>query len=123
MAEIQGLAGIIISTSLDRYESMERFYVELLGHTMRSRRSGFVNFELGGDTRLTVTLHDGVTGSSGEPARIMINLNVDDVDAWARRAGELGALVIRLPEDESWGGRICTIADPDGNYLQFMQLP
>lgn len=123
MAEIHGLAGIIISTSFERYEAMERFYVELLGRTIRSRRSGFVNFELGVDTRLTVTLHDAVTGSSPDPARLMINLNVDDVDAWARRAAELGAHVIRHPDDESWGGRICTIADPDGNYIQFMRLP
>jgi predicted enzyme related to lactoylglutathione lyase len=48
---------------------------------------------------------------------------VADVDGTARMLDEMGARIIRPPEAEPWGGRICTAADPDGNYIQFLQLP
>ena len=101
---------------------MERFYLALFGGSVRSRRPGFANFAWG-ETRLTVTLHEEISGAAVEPARIMINFAVRDVDHMARRAESIGATVVRPPEDESWGGRICTVEDPDGNYLQFLHLP
>jgi predicted enzyme related to lactoylglutathione lyase len=119
--DIRGVAGVMVSTSPARYAAMEVFYVQLFGPALRSRRDGFVNFDWGG-VRVTVTLHDGVDGTSVEPQRLMINLLVDDADAAEQRARDLGAPVVRPASAESWGGRICTVEDPDGNYLQFMQL-
>ncbi len=116
------LAGIIVSTSADRFAAMEAFYLSVMGAHLRSRRPGFVNFEFG-DVRLTVSVHDRVHGSAREPARLMVNLAVDDADATADELGALGVLVIRPPENETWGGRMCTVTDPDGNYLQFMTFP
>ena len=101
---------------------MEQFYLGLLGDHVRSRRSGFVNFDLDG-ARLTITVHDAVHGPAADPARIMVNLSVEDARLWFHRAVELSAPIVRHPEQESWGGVVCTFADPDGNYLQFMQLP
>lgn len=101
---------------------MAAFYTALLGDAVRSRRDGFVNFEWG-DLRLTVTLHDAIAGRSSEPERVMVNLLVDDALAAEQEARELGAPVVRPASDEAWGGTICTIRDPDGNYVQFMQLP
>lgn len=100
---------------------MEAFYLSLLGDHLRSQRPGFVNFEWG-HQRLTLTIHSDIDGRAHEPARVMVNLVVDDIDA------DFAALddsvpVVRRPEEERWGGRVCTIADPDGNYLQLMQLP
>jgi predicted enzyme related to lactoylglutathione lyase len=101
---------------------MERFYLALFGPAMRSRRDGFVNFEWEG-MRITVTLHDAIEGRAVEPQRLMVNVLVDDADTAEHSARRLGAPVIRPTSPEPWGGRICTIEDPDGNYLQFMQLP
>jgi uncharacterized glyoxalase superfamily protein PhnB len=122
MVEVNGLAGIIVSTSADRFAAMEAFYLSVMGAHLRSRRPGFVNFEFG-DVRLTVSVHDGVDGTAREPARLMVNLAVADVDATADELAGRGFLVIRPPENEIWGGRMCTVTDPDGNYVQFMALP
>ncbi len=43
-------------------------------------------------------------------------LIVDDVDAVARRAKEGGAEILREPTDEPYGGRGCSLRDPEG-YL------
>jgi uncharacterized glyoxalase superfamily protein PhnB len=122
MVEVNGLAGVIVSTSSERFAEMEAFYLSVVGAHVRSRRPGFVNFDFAG-LRLTISVHDGVVGSAKEPARTMINLAVVDVDATADRLAAQGAPIIRPPEDEIWGGRMCTVADPDGNYLQFMTFP
>lgn len=98
---------------------MEHFYVETLGLPVRSRRPGFVNFAWG-EQRLTVTLHSDVSGAAAEPARLLVNLACDDVDGEAARLAAAGVAVLRPPETESWGGRICTVVDPDGNLLQLL---
>jgi predicted enzyme related to lactoylglutathione lyase len=121
MLNVEGLAGVIISTSPERYAPMEAFYLSLLGPHVRSQRPGFVNFQWN-DQRLTVTTHREVTGEATQPARIMVNLAVTDVDRTARALEDMGTGIIRPPETEAWGGRICTAADPDGNYIQFLQL-
>jgi uncharacterized glyoxalase superfamily protein PhnB len=122
MVEVIGVAGILVSTSADRYDAMESFYLSVMGAHVRSRRPGFINFDFDG-VRLTVAVHDDVAGTSREPARLMINLTVSDVDRTADALTSRGVPMIRPPEDESWGGRMCTVSDPDGNYVQFMKLP
>lgn len=119
---ITGLAGVIVWTAPDRWAAMDRFYVDVLGLRPRTRRDGFVNFELG-PQRLTVTTHDGVRGASTDPLRVMVNLEVDDIAAEHARLAGAGVTFTRAPEREPWGGIVATIADPDGNTLQLFQLP
>ena len=111
------LAGVLISTTTERFAAMRSFWVDTLGLTPRSDRPGFVNFELG-SARITIALHDAVVGSSVEPERLMVNLAVDDIDAWVARCDD----VVRPPEREKWGGLVATVRDPDGNYIQFLQM-
>lgn len=119
---VTDLTGVLIHTTLERHASMRAFYVEALGLTPRSDRDGFVNFEFG-DRRLTITLHDGVRGRAREPVRIMINFEVDDIDRTYEALIRHGAPDIRPPSQESWGGRVATSADPDGNIIQLMEFP
>ena len=119
---IDGLAGVLVWTERERFEAMARFYRDRLGLTPRTAKADFVNFDWGG-VRLSVGVHDRVTGQSREPLRIMINLAVDDIRAvHARLAGE-GVVFTRAPEAEDWGGQVATFLDPDGNIVQLMQLP
>jgi predicted enzyme related to lactoylglutathione lyase len=118
---IYGLAGVIISTTSDRFQEMADFYTGVLGLTPRSRRHHFLNFEWGSQ-RLTLTLHSEVRGATGERARIIVNLACSDVDGEAAGIAGRGGMVVRPPETESWGGRICTIADPDGNLIQLIDV-
>jgi predicted enzyme related to lactoylglutathione lyase len=53
----------------------------------------------------------------------MVNLATDDIDRMHERLVATGAPVVRPPEPESWGGRVATYADPDGNLIQLLALP
>ena len=119
---IRALAGVIVWTPADRWAAMDRFYVEVLGLVPRTRRDGFVNFELG-DQRLTITTHDALSGPSRDPLRVMVNLETDDIDAEHARLVAAGVAFTRTPEREPWGGIVATFADPDGTTLQLFELP
>lgn len=116
------LAGILIHTSPERFEEMRSFYVDVLGLEPRSDRPGFVNFDFG-DQRLTIALHDSVSGATREPNRVMVNFATDAIELSYQRVVEAGGPAIRAPSPEPWGGRVATTADPDGNRLQFLELP
>lgn len=116
------LAGILIHTSSERFEDMRAFYVDVLGLEPRSDRPGFVNFEFG-DQRLTLALHGGVTGATREPNRVMVNFATDAIEVSYQRVLDAGAPAIRPPSPEPWGGHVATTADPDGNRVQFLELP
>ena len=119
---ITALAGVLVWTAEDRWEAMARFYIDVLGLAPRTRRAGFVNFDLG-DQRLTVTTHAGVRGPASDPLRLMVNLATDDIAADHTRLVAAGVAFTRPPEREPWGGWVATLADPDGNTLQLFQLP
>lgn len=115
------LSGVLISTEIERFRAMRHFYVEMLRLPVRSDREGFVNFDLGGG-RLTVATHSDVSGVNSDPARLMVNLGVDDIDVIHRRLIEAGVRFVRDPEREAWGGRVATLVDPDGNFVQLLQF-
>jgi catechol 2,3-dioxygenase-like lactoylglutathione lyase family enzyme len=119
---VTGLAGVLLWTSDERHPAMRAFYAETLGMRPRSDRLGFVNFELGG-ARLTVAVHGEVSGAARDPLRIMVNLAVDGLDEMHRRLVEEDVPCLRPPERESWGGRVATYTDPDGNVVQLFELP
>lgn len=113
------LTGVLISTAVSRHAAMRHFYVETLGLVPRSDRPGFVNFDFG-HSRLTIATHDRVSGTATDPARVMLNLRTADIEATVARCDS--SRVIRWPEREKWGGRVATVADPDGNFVQFLQM-
>jgi catechol 2,3-dioxygenase-like lactoylglutathione lyase family enzyme len=120
--DIRGIAGVLIWTERDRFDAMACFYRDQLGLTPRSSRADFINFDWGG-VRLSVSVHDRVTGTSKDPFRIMINLVVDDVRAVHKRLTSAGVVFVRPPETEDWGGQVASFPDPDGNLVQLFQLP
>jgi catechol 2,3-dioxygenase-like lactoylglutathione lyase family enzyme len=119
---IQGIAGVLIWTEAERFEAMARFYRDRLGLTPRTSKPDFINFDWGG-VRLSVSVHDRVTGGSQDPFRIMVNLAVDDIRAVHARLAGAGVVFTRPPETEDWGGQVASFLDPDGNLIQLMQLP
>ena len=119
---IEGLAGVLIWTERARFDEMARFYRDRLGLTPRTSKPDFINFDWRG-VRLSLSVHDGVSGASRDPLRIMVNLAVDDIRAVHARLHRAGVVFTRLPEAEEWGGQVATFLDPDGNLLQLLQLP
>lgn len=106
---------------------MREFYRGALGLEPRSDREHFVSFDWGAldprAPRLTITVHSQVEGASKDPLRVMVNLEVDDLDAIYARLRALGVPFVRPPEAEHFGGRIATLRDPDGNLVQLLEHP
>ena len=88
---------------------------------VRHRRKDFVNFEWP-DLRLTLHHHDRVLTRAKEPERFLLNLAVEDLEAWHHRLLAAQVPVVRFPERESWGGLVATYSDPDGNLVQLIQV-
>ena len=118
---IQDIAGVVFWT--DNLDEMVRFYQDVLGLSLHSHHGDFVAFELRPGVRLNLGRHNQVHGKAQDPYRIMVHLKVDDIHAVATRLKDQGAVFLRDPEQESWGGWVATFQDPDGNILQLLELP
>jgi predicted enzyme related to lactoylglutathione lyase len=73
-----------------------------------------------GPVQLFIEEHSEVSGPTKEPARIVVNLNVDDCRDIERHLEGMGATWVRKVEQMPFG-LIGTVADPDGNYVQIIQ--
>ncbi len=76
-------------------------------------------FEFGG-VQLFIEEHSQVSGPTKEPARIILNLNVDDAKGLAKHIEGTGAKFER-PLEQADFGLIATVKDPDGNLVQLIQ--
>jgi hypothetical protein len=72
-----------------------------------------------GEQYLIFFTHDEITGPSAEPARIIVNFTVDDAQGFAAKLAD--ARWVR-PLEQGGPGWIGTVADPDGNLVQIIQL-
>ena len=76
-------------------------------------------FDFGG-VQLFIEGHSEVSGPAKEPARIILNLNVDDARALESHLKSQNVKWVRALEQMDFG-LIGTVADPDGNYVQLIQ--
>jgi predicted enzyme related to lactoylglutathione lyase len=51
------------------------------------------------------------------PQRILLSVEVEDVDQLLPRVTQLGGRVRGLPNDMPWGQRVAHVQDPDGNAV------
>ncbi|MEV8318368.1 VOC family protein [Streptomyces sp. NPDC059900] len=99
------------------------FYAQLFGaeEIFRVPEEGPA-FYLGlriGDTDLGVVAK-AHPGTEAAP-RILLSIEVDDVDETLGRVEELGGSVRSGPNDMPWGQRVAHIDDPDGNAVNLTQ--
>jgi predicted enzyme related to lactoylglutathione lyase len=64
---------------------------------------------------------DDVSDSNPEPGRVILNFDVADARAVAARLDEVGTTWLAEMEDRD-GSLFATATDPDGNYVQIIQL-
>ena len=76
-------------------------------------------FDLGG-VLVFIEPHSDVSGPTKEPARCIINLDVDDAWSLAKHLRDIGTSFVREAEQAPFGV-IATAQDPDGNYVQVIQ--
>ncbi len=77
---------------------------------------------LGPAGTLFVVDHSEVSGPTAEPARVILDMHTDDIDADQARLEAAGVTFTRSKGVEYWGGVISTFADPDGNRVQLIQF-
>jgi predicted enzyme related to lactoylglutathione lyase len=100
------------------------FYTRVFGSPVWDM-GGYTGWQIGSGF-VTVGPHDQVSGSNGEPGRLIWNIETADVQGEFERMKAAGATVVREPydpgegSDQSGQGLIATFADADGNYFQLM---
>ncbi|MCO1655026.1 VOC family protein [Pseudonocardia humida] len=111
---------IILTTDAER---LAAFYAGLLGatETRRVPADGPVFF-------IGLTVDDAEVGVVADASvdttvtpRVLISIDVPDVDALLDRVGELGGKVLGPPNDMAWGQRVAHVQDPDGNPVNLTQ--
>lgn len=74
-----------------------------------------------GEFYLMIDQRDDVTGKNPQPGRVILNFDVPDAQATAKRLEAAGATWLSPLEDRD-GSFFATAIDPDGNYVQIIQL-
>ena len=105
-------------------EGAIRFYTELFGwttETMEAPGGDYTVFktdgeQVGGLWRMTPEVEQ-----AGTPSYWGAYVTVDDVEATAEKAKQLGATVLVEPMEVANVGRFCTIRDPEGAVVSFIQ--
>ena len=113
---------LTLMVGTDQIEAMTRFYGAILGLERVAKFRDPVFEAAGGFIRLLD--HSEISGPTLEPARMQINLFVGDVSSEFRRvlSADPDVRVYREPEREPWGGEVATLLDPDGNFVQLLEL-
>jgi predicted enzyme related to lactoylglutathione lyase len=106
---------ILLTRDLDR---LVRFYVGVAGAkpTERYPPEGPVfsqGLRIGGCDLTVVAVPD----APAEPGRVLLGIEVPDVDAALPRVEDLGGATSGPPNDMPWGERVAHVRDPDGNAL------
>ena len=96
-------------------EGAKKFYSGLLGWTTELAPVEGMNYTLAkaGDERVAGIMSNQCSGGEIKP-QWGIYITVDDVDATARRAEELGGKVLMPPTDIPKVGRFAALMDPQG---------
>ena len=113
---------LTVMLGTDQPGALARFYGEVLSLRRVERFADPVFEAAGGFIRILD--HSEISGPTREPARAQINLFVDDVEGEFARvlAADRSVRVHRAPERESWGGLVATLRDPDGNFVQLLEM-
>ncbi|RDI35053.1 VOC family protein [Lentzea flaviverrucosa] len=110
---------IIVTPDLDRVQA---FYSQVLGavEVLRHPAEGPVFFK-------TLKIGDGELGlviqetDVSLPARIVLSIDVEDVDAALTLVEAAGGRVRGPANDMPWGQRVAHVFDPDGNPVNLTQ--
>jgi len=111
---------ILVTNDLDR---LLGFYTGLLGaiENLRFPDDGptfYVGLTLG-DSELGISTDAGV--QPGSPGRMLLSIEVPEVDAVLPRVESLGGRATSGANDMPWGQRVAHITDPDGNVVNLTQ--
>ena len=101
------------------------FYKEKVGlkqtwDAVMDENSKVYGFMLG-EIELVIMDHSEIKGKSKDPARIMLNLETDDIDGDFARLKKAGVKIIAEIYHIEDYGQVATFEDLDGNYFQLVK--
>ena len=106
----------------DDLETAERFYRDVFGMPLihRDATSAVYRFpnllvNLLARSSAPELIEPAPVGPAGTPARLLLTLEVDDVDSFADHLRTLGVAILNGPLDRPWGPRTVAFADPSGH--------
>jgi predicted enzyme related to lactoylglutathione lyase len=111
---------IIVTADLDR---LVAFYTGVFGaqEVERAPEEGptfYVGLRIG-DSALGLVADASV--ETGSPQRILLSIDVPEIDPLLERVTALGGRVPGPPNDMPWGQRVVHLQDPDGNAVNLTQ--
>lgn len=122
---IRALEAVILSS--ENAAKLAEFYRENVGLKQSEEmeigdkgEKGY-DFDING-TGLYILDHSEIKGKNPHGARVMFNLEVDDIEKETARLKKEGVKVIQETYHVEEYGLIATFEDPDGNYFQFVQV-
>lgn len=123
---IRGVESVTIFS--ENAANLAKFYKDKVGlkatteAEMGENGDEFYEFKLAEGSPLYVIDHSEVKGKSKEPKRVMINLEVDDIEKEAEKLDKAGVKKIQDIYHVQDYGMIATFEDVDGNFFQLVQV-
>jgi catechol 2,3-dioxygenase-like lactoylglutathione lyase family enzyme len=116
MPEVPAIGSILLASTDP--EALRSWYERALG--VKANADGFLQL---GEVGLLIDGREDVAVETAEPARVILNLHVADAQGTARHLDSLGVTWIAdLEYRDAAGAWFGTVLDPDGNYLQIIEL-
>jgi catechol 2,3-dioxygenase-like lactoylglutathione lyase family enzyme len=112
-----------VTVAVDDLAKARQWYLDVFGMPIADESENSCAFRFPGEVYVNLNTLEGVAelveprpaGEPGTPPRMVLTLEVDDVDAVAERLQTLGVIPLNGPLDRPWGSRTMTIADPSDN--------
>jgi catechol 2,3-dioxygenase-like lactoylglutathione lyase family enzyme len=101
-------------------ERLHAWYAAALEPEQDTKTNGYRILTFGGFTIL-IDHRDDISGANPQPARAILNFEVADARAVVRRLDGMG-VQWKAELEEREPGLFATAIDPDGNYVQIIQL-
>ncbi|HEU4426231.1 MAG TPA: VOC family protein [Pilimelia sp.] len=101
-------------------ERLRRWYVAALDPEENKDMAPYQILRFGG-VHLMIDSRADVGEKNPEPGRVILNFDVPDAPAVVARMNDLGTTWLAELEDRD-GSLFATAIDPDGNYVQIIQL-
>jgi len=108
---------LLASTDPDR---LHAWYAAALDPEEDTKMDGYLVMKFGG-FHLVIDTRSDIGETNPEPGRIILNFDVADARAIAARLDEMRVKWLAELEDRD-GSLFATAIDPDGNYVQIIQL-
>jgi predicted enzyme related to lactoylglutathione lyase len=115
----QPILGSMLLASTDP-ERLRTWYVAALDPAENTDVGGYRVLKFG-EFYVMIDSRADIGDKNPEPGRMILNFDVADARAVAARLGDLGVSWLAELEDRD-GSLFATAIDPDGNYVQIIQL-